>query len=81
MIKFEEHACEDCKLAKKENRGVYGHLPMRCGRVCGQPVLSGNGINILSSSITSIFVGLGLFHVYLKWRCLLHLSVQKRLID
>lgn len=66
VINFKEHACEDCKLARKEKRCVSGHLPTRCGHICGQQVLNGNGINLLSSSITSILVGLGLVHVYLK---------------
>ena len=77
VIKFEEHACEDCKQARKENRNVLGHLPTRCGHICGHQVLSGNGINILSCSITSILVGLGLIHVYLKWICLLMSEFQK----
>ena len=71
---------DDCKQARKENRNVLGHLPTRCGHICGHQVLSGNGINILSSSITSILVGLGLIHVYLKWICLLVLLILQNTI-
>ena len=53
-----------CSIAKKENREVCGFEPSECGLVCGKKRLSGSQVNLLSSSITSIFVFLGLFCKY-----------------
>ncbi len=53
-----------CEKAMKENRRVQGFIPSECGLVCGKPLCSGNTVNLLSSTITSLFVFMGLFYKY-----------------
>ena len=61
VIHFSQHACGECKIAKKDGKRVTGHMPSDCGLVCGRSVLSGNGVNLTCSSLISLIVGLGLY--------------------
>lgn len=45
-----------CRVAEKDGARVAGHVPDRCGLVCGHAVCSGNEVNLLSSSIISLCV-------------------------
>ena len=49
----------------KANRRVQGFVPSECGLVCGKQLCSGNTVNLRSSTITSLFVFMGLFYKYL----------------
>ena len=71
VIRFEEHACEKCEEARRKGERVSGHSPAKCGLVCGKSVMSGSCVNLLSSSLTSILVGVGLYFVYFRCLCLL----------
>ena len=72
VIHFEEHACEKCEEARRKGESVSGHSPSKCGLVCGRPVMNGSFVNLLSSSLTSVLVGVGLYFVYLSCSCLWH---------
>lgn len=45
-----------CSVAKREKKRVCGHSPSTCGLVSGHMLCSGNAVNLLSSSVTSLFV-------------------------
>ncbi|KAK8796781.1 hypothetical protein WA588_000908 [Blastocystis sp. NMH] len=61
VIHFEEHACEKCEEARRKGERVSGHSPSKCGLVCGRPVMNGSFVNLLSSSLTSVLIGVFLF--------------------
>lgn len=64
VVHYSLTACDGCKIAKKEGKRVTGGAPSECGLICGCPVLSGNGVNLICSSLISIVVGLGLYILY-----------------
>ena len=70
VIHFEEHACEKCKEARHRGERVSGHSPPRCRLCCGRSVMNGSFVNLLSSSLTSVLVGVGLYLVYFRCSCL-----------
>lgn len=72
VIHFEEHACEKCEEARRKGERVSGHSPSKCGLVCGRPVMNGSFVNLLSSSLTSVLIGVGLYFVYFRCSCLWH---------
>lgn len=64
VIKRTDDIPSCCKVAEKDKRRVSGFEPTECGLVCGKKVFSGNEINLISSSITSLFVFARLFRKY-----------------